>query len=377
MVGGMGDSPMFDVPVDAGRYSDRPLKSAAFFRNTPKGRSAPTPWISSQRYGMPDCPFGYVRYRCHAFGSLPRDGYTAHSMLQPPADPASAPILTYAPPRRGGRLRRWLRPGSPGFFLLILLLAGAGTWGGWKWRLRADERAFDQCVTIGNQGYWVKFTAPPTRAAVRHLARRRGPLIVTVEWTGPSEPAAFEAFRGMPLANVSELGVHNSIAADALIKEIARPGSGLKALTLLHLPYANVTDAGLKELSRPDSGLKSLTTLYVVAAPVTDAGLKELSRPDTGLKALDALYLWDTPVTDAGLREMSRPESGLKALTKLDLQTTRVTDAGLMELCRPDSGLKALKWVSFQGTPVTIVGVETLAKARPGLKISHWNTSKP
>jgi hypothetical protein len=136
-------------------------------------------------------------------------------MPQPPADPTSAPVLTYAKSPRAGLLRRWLRPGSPGFVILILLLASAGTWGGWKWRLRADEKAFNRCARIIYvSGKVIGFTAPPTRAAMRHRARLSG------SWT-----------------------------------------SGLKTLTVLKLGGTSVTDAGLNELSRPDSGLKALTSL--------------------------------------------------------------------------------------------------------------------
>src|SRR5438045_5233969 len=69
--------------------------------------------------------------------------------LVPPAGPqsasvVSAPTLNYARPRRFARLRRWIGPSSPLFFLLILALAGAGTRGVWKWRLKADEKAFNE-----------------------------------------------------------------------------------------------------------------------------------------------------------------------------------------------------------------------------------------
>src|SRR5205807_3666597 len=100
--------------------------------------------------------------------------------LVPPAGPqsagvASAPTLNYAPPRRFARLRRWIGPGSPLFFLLILALAGAATRGVWKWRLKADERAFNERTYHGPgpQG-WISFSKPPNAAALRHLNRIPG-----------------------------------------------------------------------------------------------------------------------------------------------------------------------------------------------------------
>jgi hypothetical protein len=290
-------------------------------------------------------------------------------MPQRPA-PASAPVLTYVPAPRVGPLRRWLRPGSPGFVILILLLAGAGTWEGWKWRLREDEKAFDQCASIYITGKQIDFTAPPTRAALRHLAFLQGPWTVDLNWAVPSQPISFEAFRGIPLANVQKLNVGRSIASDSLLNEIVRSDSGLTALTILDLGASRVTDVGIKELCRSDSGLKALSILGLDGTRVADAGLKELSRPDTGLKALAILSLRNTYVTDVGLDELSRPDTGLKALTILVLDGTWVTDAGLKDLSRPDNGLKALTTLYVGNTKVTSAGIEALRKARPGLTIN-------
>src|SRR6202035_776764 len=94
----------------------------------------------------------------------------------PPAAPqaagvVSAPSLNYAPPGRFARLRRWLGPGSPVFFVLILALAGAGAWGAWNWRLKADERAFNERTCAGPYVGWITFSKPPNAASLRHLNR--------------------------------------------------------------------------------------------------------------------------------------------------------------------------------------------------------------
>ena len=101
----------------------------------------------------------------------------------------SAPTLPYAPPRRFARLRRWIGPGSPLFFLLILALAGAGTWGAWKWRLKADEKAFNERTYHGHTGF----------------------------------------------KSLGCLELQASQVTDAGLKELARPDSGLKGLTSLQL----------------------------------------------------------------------------------------------------------------------------------------------
>src|SRR6185437_12799731 len=95
-----------------------------------------------------------------AAGGLPRN--PPMEKIQSPSSPP--PALDYAPPPRAARLRRWLRPGSAGFFVLVLALTVAGSWWGWKWRVRADERAFNECAG-SNSGYRsIIFTKPPTAA---------------------------------------------------------------------------------------------------------------------------------------------------------------------------------------------------------------------
>jgi hypothetical protein len=80
------------------------------------------------------------------------------------AGQASAPSLNYAQPRRFARLRLWLRPASPVFFMLVLVLAAAGAWGVWKWRLKADERAFNERTFAGPYNMrWITFSKPPRR----------------------------------------------------------------------------------------------------------------------------------------------------------------------------------------------------------------------
>ena len=69
----------------------------------------------------------------------------------------------------------------------------------------------------------------------------------------------------------------------SLEKELARPNSGLKALTMLDLRGTKVTDAGLAEIARPNSGLKALTMLDVRGTEVTDAGVRALKTARPGL----------------------------------------------------------------------------------------------
>ena len=60
--------------------------------------------------------------------------------------------LEYAPPRRFSRVRRWIGPGSVGFFVLVAILAASCAWGGWKWRLQSDRKAFEAQSLIGRIG---------------------------------------------------------------------------------------------------------------------------------------------------------------------------------------------------------------------------------
>ena len=260
-----------------------------------------------------------------------------------PSEKTSAPTLNYAPPRRFARMRRWLRPGSPVFILLVVALAGAGAWGAWgvwKWRLKADEKAFNERTYVGpyNAG-WITFSKPPNPASLRHLNRLPGTWSLYFDWRGPEDPAAPLVLRGRRCTRVTTLWLGSDVNADAWLKELARPDSGFKSLTYLDLNSSQVTDADLKELARPDSGLAALPRLELYGTQVTDAGLKELARKDTGLKALTTLGLWSTQVTDAGLKELARPDCGLKALTSLVVHQSRVTDAGIAELKKARPGL--------------------------------------
>jgi hypothetical protein len=290
-----------------------------------------------------------------------------------PSGELAAPALHYAParPRRGARLHRLLQPGSPAFLLLLFALLAAGVWGTWKLRLRADEQAFNARAKIDAANRVITFSQPPDAASIRHLARLPGMWRVFFRWRGDQSPSAPLALRGQRLSNVRRLDFGERVDVDPWLKEIARPNSGFKSLTILFLPVTRVTDAGLKELARPDSGLKSVRNLNLDFTGTTDAGLRELSRPNSGIGSLTELALKNAPVTDAGLRELARPDSGLKALVQLGLDGTRVTDAGLSELARPDSSLKSLTWLGVGGTDVTYGGVKSLKKARPALEVEN------
>jgi hypothetical protein len=47
---------------------------------------------------------------------------------------------------------------------------------------------------------------------------------------------------------------------------------------MMHFDRANLTDAGLTALARPDSGLKALTLLFLHRTRVTEAGIKALQQ---------------------------------------------------------------------------------------------------
>lgn len=287
------------------------------------------------------------------------------------------PALNYAPPRRFARVRRWMGPGSAGFVGLVLILAIAGSWGAWEWRLRADARAFEERTTAGPLAGWIMFTRPPNAASIRHLSRLPSGLDIAFSGADGSDLSAPEMLRGRQLRNIRGFWFRDGMNVDAWLKEIVRPDSGLTALSALYLFDTKLTDAGLMELARPDSGLKCLASLRIDGTQVTDVGVKSLARPDGGLKGLVWLDLSRTRVTDAGVRELARGDSGLRALAILDLQGTGLTDAGVKELARPDTGVKLLTIVNLSDTKVTDAGLMELARPDSGLrtlgKVTLWN----
>ena len=198
-------------------------------------------------------------------------------MLEASAPDAVPAPLGYAaaPAGRRARALRWVRPGTAGFFLLIALLAGAAAWGAWKGMLYRDRKAFDACaMSTGRKE--IRFTHPPSRGALRHLARMPGgPWTLRLDW-----PAAegLGAWAGIGMVKAAGIHVGSGIDADALLVGLARPDSGLKALTWLDLCNAHVTDAGLLALAGPDSGLKALRVLLFRDTSVTDAGVKALQQ---------------------------------------------------------------------------------------------------
>ena len=202
----------------------------------------------------------------------------------PHADPDVTPApLGYAAAPAGARARvlRWVRPGTAGFFLLVALLAGATAWGAWKGMLYRDRKAFDACVMSQGPSE-ILFTHPPSRGVLRHLARMPGgPWMLDLDWPAAEGLGASAAIGTVkPTAIIVGPGVD----ADALLMELARPDSGLKALTRLYIDNTSVTDAGLIALARPDSGLKALTWLHLDNTSVTDAGVKALQQARPALQ---------------------------------------------------------------------------------------------
>ena len=205
-----------------------------------------------------------------------------------PTEPATTPIpptmLDYAPVVKGRALRRWVNR------LLIVLAVGAAAvlaWYGWQWRLKQDEKAFNARARIINTNGLLYFNAPPTAATLRHLQRLPNIRALYFRWSGNPEPNSYLLLRGRRFPNITSFELIGGMDADDWVKELARPDTGLKALTMLYLHNTQVTDVGLKELARPDSGLKALTTLYVDNTKVTPAGIAALKAARPGLKIVD------------------------------------------------------------------------------------------
>ena len=194
------------------------------------------------------------------------------------------------------------------------------------------------------------------RKAIEYAARRNLGL-------SPNARLDSDAWR-----RVSGLNLFADPITDDAAVWLARPDSGFKSLTTLHLGDTRLTDAGVESLARSDTGLKSLTTLGLNIMRLTDAGVESLARSDTGLNSLTTLYLYNTQATDAGAESLARSDTGLKSLATLDLGNTNVTDAGVESLARSDTGLKSLATLDLGNTNVTDAGVESLARSDTGLK---------
>ena len=194
------------------------------------------------------------------------------------ANPIPPMPLNYAPVVQGRGVRRWLARHPRLLVALIVGMAAVLSWYGWQWRLKQDEKAFKERAPIDPSNGWVEFHAPPTAAALRHLQRVPNIRELDFNWSDNPDPAAYLLLRGRRFPTVTFFELNGGMDADGWVKELARPDTGLNALTKLYLFDTQVTDAGLKELARPDTGLKSLTTLYLNGSRVTDSGLKELAQ---------------------------------------------------------------------------------------------------
>lgn len=229
------------------------------------------------------------------------------------------------------------------------------------------------------------------RAYLAHHAGRR--LVAQAITTQVVAPAA-GANRSAP---VTELGTSagdqtasTNAAATAISEELrqeiaiieraVRRNLGLKAdsplgpaefarVTVLTLGRDPITDAGAAWLARPDSGLTALTTLWLNSTKITDAGVGKLAAKHTGFAVLNTLDLGYTQVTDAGAAALAARDSRLKALTTLYLDSTHVTDAGAAVLVAKETGLAALTVLYVSGTHVTNAGVQAIKQARPDLTI--------
>jgi hypothetical protein len=264
--------------------------------------------------------------------------------------PASAPSLAlhYAParPRWAASVRRLLRPGSPGFLVLVLAVTTTAVWSLRKYQLRADEWAFDQ-RTVFN-GTRVEFVQAPDEASLRHLGRLPG--IWQIQFPRDPAPATPLVLRGQHFSNVDDVNFAEGVDVNPWLAEMARPDTGFKSLKILSLHSSSVTGLGLKELARPDSGLSALTTLVLYNTQVTNSDLRELVRPDCGLKALTTVLAESTPVTGTGAQLLMKIRPGLTVTATTNLAISVSAD-----------NLKATQNTEFSGTVATFTDTDSNA----------------
>jgi hypothetical protein len=308
--------------------------------------------------------------------------------------PASA---KRSPPVRAPVWRR-----SPRGLVLVagvVLFAGVAAILGGRayWRARvAPDLSLRRTGSVDEERHDVGFGVLPDADSLRRVAELPGNWRIVLYHHTPA-PAAGGVFTGaVPLPNVDRFFAGEIVNADAWMKDIAGPGTGLRNLRELSFHAGDLHDAGLKYVARsgtplggltllglydtrvgddafkalasPATGLPGLRELYATRTAITDDGVRALSAPDTGIKLLSVLTLGHTRVTDRGLAALARPDSGLKHLTELSVEETGVTAAGLAELARPDSSLAELTTLELNQTPTDDAGLGALARPEGGLR---------
>jgi hypothetical protein len=231
---------------------------------------------------------------------------------------------------------RWYQYSLRSLFVLMIVVAIAGSWFAVKKQQKERERA-----------------------AVKAIKAAGGVVLYDYEWDfawgfipneEPPGPAWLRAWLGDDFfAHVVFVGLPGEAVTDAGLEHL----KGLTQLKRLYLEDTRVTDAGLKHLR----GLTQLEVLELRSAKVTDAGLEHLKR----LTELKDLSLDNTRVTDAGLEHLK----GMTQLAGLSLVGTQVTNSGLEHL----KVLTKLEYLNLEETKVTHEGVKKLQEALPNCKI--------
>jgi hypothetical protein len=129
-----------------------------------------------------------------------------------------------------------------------------------------------------------------------------------------------------------------------------------------------ITDRGAAWLARPDSGLTALSSLDLGSTMVTNVGAAALAAKDSALVALAKLRLNDNAIDDAGAEALATKGSRLGMLSHLVLNRTGVGDEGASALVRPGTGLKALGTLFLVGTQVSRERMAALRKAHRGIR---------
>ena len=332
--------------------------------------------------------------------------------------PTEPTILSYAQPQRFSKVRRWLGPKSPLFWLVIFAIATGIGWKTWKRQLQQDEEAFNAVAEmrnpfLGSPGKCVRFMQPPTAAALRHMARIPGTFGIELRWGHERTVARVDndlplpsPIQGNPsvfitanLSNVTTILMYGEINGDEWIKKIAL-NTGPKNFSELLLIDDSVTDSALLALANPRSGLSKVTSFGCISEKLTEKGYIALANPDSGmnsiryfstmnywshwqnsdavicafaqpnsaLKHLEGLKLNHKMISDDGVFALASPNSGMQSLLDLELDQSNLTQHSFDEIARPDSVLKSLRHLRLQSASEFVDG--PVAFARPDSSLS-------
>jgi hypothetical protein len=278
--------------------------------------------------------------------------------------------LLYAPVPANGQLLRKMRhslnPKSPIFWVILFSLTGFTAGSIWRKHLAYDEQEFNRLAEYRPSQHFVQFSAPPTIASLRHLARLPGRLDLDFAWNDNLAEENFWRLRGFDFRNVTSLSLNGNIELGPWIQEIARPGSGFRNLQSLNYPnWMELSPESARILASPQSSLKALTSIDLIAS---DSTLELITRPDCGLQSVKFLMFSRGSVSESGMRSLARKESGLKALRYLSFQGVTIADGAMNELTKPGSGLDHLTELHLSWCKISHDGLANLARSDTGLK---------